>query len=172
MGKLTLAMAVLTLVAGLPSCSHRKTQTEQLTDILSDHLTRIGPGVTLDSVHILWRVPVTERLGSIINDTVYMREYNRIRAQMAGARLRNDKDSMEFYSDEIAIMKREIDSISKAIGQGDTTHSYGSLMSIDYFLRKAGGTASDSTLVYIDSAGVLRFTDYMDSSLARTTRFK
>lgn len=161
---------LLALLSVLLSCSHKKTLTEQLTVAFSNHLSRIGPDATLDSVHILWSVPVTEKLGRVIDDTLYVREYNRIRTQLAGARQKNDRDSIAFYNYEIKVMEHEIDSISTAIGQGDTTRHYGSLICAAYSLEKQGHTANDSTLLYLDSAGVLRYTWYMDSSIARTTR--
>lgn len=164
---------ILSLSGVLSSCNRpTSTLTEQLTVAFSHHLSRIDPGVRLDSVHLLWSVPVTERLGRVIDDTVYVREYHRIRSQMAGALQRNDRDSIAFYRYEIAVLEREIDSISKAIGQGDTTRRYGSLLSAAYYLEKEGHTLNDSTLLYIDTSGVLRYTGYMDSSIARTIRSK
>jgi len=163
---LSLAMLAGVLIA----CTPKKSLTTQLSAAFGNHLTRIDSTITLDSVKILWNVPVNERLTRIIDDTVYVREYNRIKAQLAGAAAKNDRDSMAFYRYEIRVMEHEIDSIAKAIGEGDTTRSHGSLVACAYYLKSNDKTIRDSTLLYIDSLGVLRYTAFMDSSIARTTR--
>ncbi|HVU94360.1 MAG TPA: hypothetical protein VHE34_04015 [Puia sp.] len=161
----------LAILAGaLIACTPKKPLTAQLTTAFTNHLARIDSTITLDSVRIIWNVPVNERLARIIDDTVYVREYNRVKAQLAGAAAKNDRDSMAFYRYEIRVMEHEIDSISKAIGKGDTTHSYGSLVACAYYLKNKDRAIKDSTLLYIDSAGVMRYTGFMDSSIARTTR--
>jgi hypothetical protein len=152
------------------ACSHRKTLTQQLKEAFSSHLTKIAPEAGVDSIRILWSTPVNERLSRVIDDTVYIREYNRIKGQLQSALQKNDRDSMAFYRYEIAVMEREIDSITKSIGEGDTTRNFGSLLSCAYFLRKDDRHFADSTLLYLDSAHVLRYTGYMDSSIARTLR--
>jgi len=163
---LSLAAAGCLLLA----CTAKKPLTTQLTEAFSNHLARIDSTITLDSVRILWNVPVNERLTRIIDDTVYVREYNRIKAQLAGAAAKNDRDSMAFYRYEIRVMEHEIDSIAKAIGEGDTTRSHGTLLAFAYYLKSNDREIKDSTLLYIDSTGVMRYTGFMDSSIARTTR--
>jgi len=159
------------MLAGvLIACTQKKPLTTQLTTAFGNHLARIDSTITLDSVKIIWSTPVNERLGRVIDDTVYVREYNRIKWQLAGAAAKNDRDSMAFYRYEIRVMEHEIDSIGKAIGQGDTTRSYGSLVACAYYLKRNEKAIKDSTLLYIDSAGALRYTGYMDSSIARTAR--
>lgn len=152
----------------LASCTTKMPLDEQLKTAFSNHLHRLAPTAALDSIHVLWSTPVNERLARIIDDTVYVREYNRIKWQLANARAKNDRDSLAFYRYEIRVMEREIDSISKAIPQGDTTHQYGDLIACSYFLRKDGRAFSDSTLIYLDSAHALRYTAFLDSSLARS----
>jgi len=87
-----------------------------------------------------------------------------------GAMMKNDKDSIAFYRYEINALERGIDSISKSIPHTDTLHRFGSLISCAFFLRKGDKTISDSTLIYLDSAHYLRYTDYMDSSISRSIR--
>jgi hypothetical protein len=84
--------------------------------------------------------------------------------------MKNDKDSIAFYRYEINALERGIDSISKSIPHTDTLHRFGSLISCAFFLRKGDKTISDSTLIYLDSAHYLRYTDYMDSSISRSIR--
>lgn len=165
MRKLLLASLLL-----LPACREKAALDVQLASAFGSHLKRLDPAASLDSIRILWQTPVNERLGVVINDTVYVREYNRINAQMASAQIKNDKDSIAFYRYEIRVLQQGIDSISKSIPQTDTTRRFGSLIACEYFLRKDGRTFTDSTLLYLDSASALRYTAYMDSSIARTLR--
>jgi predicted phosphohydrolase len=152
----------------LLSCSHRKTLTEQLTATFTAHLQRIDSLATLDSVQVRWKVPVTERLTRIIDDSVYMREYSRLRAQLTSALRKQDKDTIEFYQYEINYMEQEIDSISKSIEKGDTTRRFGVLIGCGYSIAKNGRSKYDSTLIFIDSASTIRFTEFMDSAIRRT----
>src|SRR5258706_14121673 len=107
----------------LLSCRH-KTLPEQLLVAFSNHLNKLDPNVTLDSVRIIWSTPVTEKLARTIDDTIYVREYNRIRMQLASALIKRDRDSIAFYRYEINVLERSIDSISRSIDQGDTVHRY------------------------------------------------
>jgi hypothetical protein len=157
---------LLLLLCG--ACQQKKTLSQQLTITFTNHLQTLDPTVSLDSIHILWNIPVTQKLSRVIDDTVYVREYSRIKSQLASAQAKQDKDSIEFYNYEIAVLERGIDSVSKAIEQGDTTHRYGSLIACQYFLRKNNRSFADSTLLFIDSTHTIRYTEYMDSSIART----
>ena len=167
MRKLFFSIFILLSVA---SCRHKQTLTEQLNVTFSKHLKQIDSAVALDSVHILWNISFTERLGRIIDDSIYLREYERIKTQLANAQQKNDKDSIEFYQYEISYMEKEIDSVSKSIEKGDTIHRYGYLVGCAYYLKKNNKAKMDSTILFIDSAAVIRYTEYMDSALSRTSR--
>ncbi|HLI92580.1 MAG TPA: hypothetical protein VKU83_03185 [Puia sp.] len=166
--RLSFIAAVTLLLAA--ACTHKRTLTEQLTSTLSSHLRRLDPVAVVDSVHILWTVPVNERFGRVVDDTVYIREYSRLKTELAGAQQRNEKDSIAFLHYEIAVMEKEIDSISKAVAKGDTTDRFGTLIGCAYYLRSADRTRPDSTMLFVDSTNTLRFTEFLDSSLARTIR--
>jgi hypothetical protein len=163
-----LFIAVITLVA--LSCRHRPTLTEQLTYVFSDHVSSIDSLATLDSIHILWNIPVTPRLTRIIDDSVYIREYTRIKAQLGSALQKQDRDSIEFYQYEIDVMQKEIDSISKGIDQEDTIRRYGHLIDCDFFIKKKGRSRHDETMVFVDTTSTLRFTEFMDSAIRRSIR--
>jgi hypothetical protein len=151
------------------SC-HQPTLNEQLTAAFQNHLGRLDPEATLDSVHIIWNVSANERLARIIDDSIYVREYHRIRRQLANAEAINDRDSIAFYHYEIGVLEHGIDSVSESINRGDTTRSHGTLLNCSYFLTKAKRRIMDSTMLFIDSANVLRYTNFMDSSIARAMR--
>jgi hypothetical protein len=163
---LTAIFALLLIV----SCAHRKSLSEQLNDSFSNHLKKLDSSATLDSVHIQWNANVTEKLSRIIDDSVYVREYNRIQAQLSEALPKNDKDSIAFYRYEINYMEKEIDSVTKSIPQGDTTRRYGYLIGCAYYISKNQKTRVDSTLIFIDSTSTMRYTEYMDSAIGRTVR--
>src|SRR5580698_5198722 len=101
------------------SCKQPKTLSEQLTASFGSHLGKIDSLAVLDSVHIQWTIPVTQRLGRIIDDSVYIREFMRLQGQLAKARQRNNRDSIDFLEYEINYMKQEIDSVTRSIAQGD-----------------------------------------------------
>jgi hypothetical protein len=163
---LTAIFALLVIV----SCAHRKSLSEQLNDSFANHLKILDSSATLDSVHILWNAKVTEKLSRIIDDSVYIREFTRIQGQLSGALPKNDKDSIEFYRYEINYMEKEIDSVTKSIAQGDTTHRYGYLIGCAYYITKNQKTKIDSTMVFIDSTSTMRYTEYMDSAIGRTVK--
>jgi hypothetical protein len=155
----------------LLSC-RQSTLKERLTVAIGNQITRLDPNAHLDSVRIIWSVQVNERLARVIDDTVYVREYNRIIIQLASAVAKNDRDSIAFYHYELNVLERGIDSVSQSISQGDTTHQLGTLLAFAYFLTKKNMTMMDSTMIYIDSAHIIRFTSLLDSTISRTIRSK
>ena len=162
---------LLCIVLILPvviACSHHRTLSDQLTDVFSNHVSSIDSSATLDSVHILWNIPVTPRLTRIFDDSLYVREYTRIKAQLVSALQKQDHDSIEFYEYEIDVMQKEIDSISKGIAREDTTRQYGHLIGCDFFIMKKGRSRRDQTIVFVDSTSTLRFTEFMDSAIRRS----
>ena len=152
------------------SCMRRKSLSEQLNDSFTNHLKKLDSSAILDSVHILWNVNVTERLSRIIDDSVYIREFTRIQGQLSGALPTNDKDSIAFYRYEINYMEKEIDSVTKSIPKGDTTHRFGYLIGCAYYITKNQKTKMDSTMVFVDSTSTMRYAEFMDSALGRTVR--
>jgi hypothetical protein len=82
MSRIRISAFALLMLCG---CHHRRTLPESLTIIFADHLQQIDTAAKLDSVHVRWNFPMTERLGRIIDDTIYVREYSRVKAQLAGA---------------------------------------------------------------------------------------
>lgn len=151
-------------------CHHPKNLPESLTTIFADHLRQIDSSMTLDSLQVLFKWPVTEKMGRIFDDSIYVREYSRIKGQLANALLAGNRDSIEFYQYEVHYMETEIDSIGRAISTGDTSHRYGTLVGCTYYLRRMQTSVMDTALVFIDTTSTVRYTDYLDSSLRRTAR--
>lgn len=109
-------------------------------------------------------------MGRIFDDSIYVREYSRVKSQLAGALSLGDKDSIEFYEYEIHYMEIEIDSIGHSIGLGDSTRRYGSLIGCSFYISKNNRLKMDSTIVFIDTTSTIRFTDFIDSALHRTVK--
>ena len=151
-------------------CYHPRTLPESLTSIFSDRLRRIDSTAMLDSLHVRWNIPVTQKMGRIYDDSIYVREYSRVKSQLAGALSLGDKDSIEFYEYEIHYMEMEIDSIGQSIGLGDSTRRYGSLIGCSFYISKNNRLKIDSTIVFIDTTSKIRFTDFIDSALRRTVK--
>jgi len=167
MSRITITLFALLLFC---ACHHHKTLPESLSVIFADHLQQIDSAATLDSVHVRWNFPVTEKLGRIIDDTIYVREYSRVKTQLAGALAAGDKDSIEIYEYEIHYMEKEIDSIAKGIVLSDTSHRFGSLVGCSYYIRKNKKILMDSTVLFIDTTSTVRLIDIMDSALRRTVK--
>jgi hypothetical protein len=151
-------------------CHHPKTLPESLAVIFADHLQQIDSAAKLDSVHVRWNFPVTAKLGRIIDDTIYVREYSRVKAQLAGALAARDKDSIEFYEYEIQYMEKEIDSIAHGISLSDSSRRFGSLVGCSFYISKNKKAQMDSTVVFIDTTSTVRLTDFLDSALRRTVK--
>jgi hypothetical protein len=151
-------------------CYHPRTLPESLTSIFSDRLRRIDSAARLDSLRVQWNIPVTQKMGRIFDDSIYVREYSRVKSQLAGALSLGDKDSIEFYEYEIHYMEMEIDSIGHSIGLGDSTHHYGSVVGCSFYISKNNKLKMDSTIVFIDTTSTIRFTDFIDSALRRTVK--
>jgi hypothetical protein len=167
MRKLPVTIFALLLII---SCKHKKNLSEQLSESFANHLRKIDSLVTLDSVHIIRFAPVNQRLGIIIDDSIYRREFMRIQARLLNAQQNNDKDSIEFYQYEINNLEKGIDSVTKSIDLGDTTHNNGYLINCFYYITKNGKQKIDSTLVFIDSTSTLRYTEFIDSSIIGTIK--
>jgi len=167
MKKFTPAFIVLLLFF---SCKHSKKLNEQLNESFANHLMKIDSSAKLDSVHILWNVVATERMGRIIDDSIYRREYMRITDQFERAKQNGNKDSIEFYQYEIDYMEKEIDSVNKSVAFGDTTRKYGYLIGLAYYITKDRKTKIDSMLVILDSTSTMRYTEFIDSSLKQALK--
>jgi hypothetical protein len=154
----------------LSGCHHPHTLPQALATIFSDHLRRIDSAATLDSVQVRWNFAVDEKHGRIFDDSIYVREYTRVKAQLAEALPIGNKDSIEFLEYEIHYMEQEIDSIGRSIPLGDTIRRYGSLVGASFYISKNNKFRMDSTIIFIDTTSTVRFTDFLDSALRRTVK--
>src|SRR5580693_6345931 len=148
MRKIFYPVIVLVLIV---SCKHRKNLQEQLNESFSNHLEKIDSSSTLDSVHILWNLTITDKVGRIINDSIYVREFTRVKGQLLSAERKRDVDSIEFLEYELNYMKKEIDSVTREIAGGDTSRRFGYLINCAYYITKNNKKKIDSAMVFIDT---------------------
>jgi hypothetical protein len=161
---------ITVLLLFLCGCHHPRTLPESLAAVFSDHLRRIDSAAALDSLLVRWNLPVTQKMGRIFDDSIYVREYSRVKAQLAAAFSMGDRDSIEFYEYEIHYMEQEIDSIGHSIGLSDSSHRYGTVVGCSFYLSRNQKKKMDSTIVFIDTTSTIRFTDFIDSALRRTVK--
>jgi hypothetical protein len=148
-------------------CKDPKNLQEQLTESFANHLRKVDSSAVLDSVHILWNAKVTQKMGRVIDDSIYRREFIRVQAQLSRAKVANTRDSIDFYQNEIDYMEHQMDAITKSIAEADSTHQFGNLIGTAFYLTLHQKTKMDSTIVYFDSSSTMRYTEFMDSAIRR-----
>jgi hypothetical protein len=149
-------------------CHQSSSFQEQLDRYLAEHIKKLDTLVVLDSIRITQNIAVNQKLGAIIDDSIYMREYTRLKAQLAVAAALRQPDSMAYYRDEIHYMDKELDSIGRSIGRADTSSNFGHLIDCRIFISKLGRLKTDSVLLFMDSSSTLRFPQLMDSFLKKS----
>jgi hypothetical protein len=151
----------------LLSCtsSHSKTISEQLQSNFLAHAAKIDSSLVLDSFKVARIDTLVERLGRIIDDTIYKREFYRVQTQLANAVMEQKKDSIEIYQDEINYMSPQIDSVTKSISKGDTTKIFGILASCTFRLKKNDKMYKDVVYYFLDRNMNIQNADRIDSTI-------
>lgn len=148
------------------SCSEKSpTLSDQLKTNLISHLKKIDSVAVLDSIHIVYNVPLNEKLTRIVDDSGYSREIRNVQAQLSAAKEKNDEKGIEIYQGEINYMNKVSDSVSQSILSADTTRELGRMISIIYVISKNQKTQLDSALFFIDSASNMLYPSLIDWSL-------
>ncbi len=148
------------------SCSEKSPSlSDQLKTNLISHLKKIDSVAVLDSIHIVYNVPLNEKLGRILDDSGYSIEIRNVQAQLSAAKEKNDEKGIEIYQGEINYMNKVSDSVSKSILSADTTRELGRMISIIYVISKNQKTQLDSALFFIDSASNMLYPSLIDWSL-------
>ena len=148
------------------SCREKSpTLSDQLKKNLISHLKKIDSVAVLDSIHIVYNVPLNEKLLKIIDDSGYSIQIRNVKAQLLAAKEKNDKKGIEIYQDELNYMDKVTDSVSQAILKADTTRELGRMISIAYTISKNQKTRLDSALFFIDSASNLIYPLLIDYSI-------
>jgi hypothetical protein len=146
--------------------SHSNTIPEQLQSNFSAHAAKIDSSLILDSFRLVRVDTLVEKLGRIIDDTIYKREFYRIQSQLQNAVKEQKKDSIAIYQDEINYMLPQIDSITKSIPKGDTTKIFGILASCNFWLKKNDKKNNGVVYYFLDRKMNILNADRIDSTIA------
>lgn len=160
-----LPIVLLVYVLFLSCMEKSPTLSDQLKTNLISHLKKIDSVAVLDSIHIVYNVPLNEKLTRIVDDSGYSREIRNVQAQLSAAKEKNDEKSIEIYQGEINYMNKVSDSVSQSILSADTTRELGRMISIIYVISKNQKTQLDSALFFIDSASNMLYPSLIDWSL-------
>jgi hypothetical protein len=118
--KKTFAIVMLAYFLFLACKTKTTSLPDQLKTTLASHLKKIDSLAVLDSLHILYNVPLTEKLGRIIEDSAYSIRIRGAQAKLLSAKENNDTKGIEKYQDELNYMNKVFDSVSNSISSGDT----------------------------------------------------
>ncbi|HEV3222768.1 MAG TPA: hypothetical protein VGZ90_07815 [Puia sp.] len=142
----------------------------QLENILLSHLKKTDSTIILDSFRVLRMDKMVEKLGRIIDDTIYKRELYRVQDQLANAIKFQKHDSIEFYQGEVNYMLPQIDSLTKSIAQADTTKKFGLLVSCWFQISKNNMKNSGLIFYFLDQQMTIRNSDMIDSTISLLSR--
>ncbi len=141
---------------------------DQLKANFSKHVIKIDPSIIIDSFQVLRMDTMVEKLGRIIDDTIYKRELYHVENQLANAKKEQLSDSIEFYNDEIKYMLIQIDSITKSIKSGDIKKAFGLIAICKYQIRMKNNRSKDFVFYFFDNNMNLVNADMIDSAIYRS----
>jgi hypothetical protein len=153
------------------SCTHSPVSLpEQLKANFSAHLKKADSTLILDSFKVIRLLTINDKLGTIIRDTFYYREFYRVQNQLANAVHEKKEDSARFYQEEVSYMKPQIDSLTSSISGQDSVNKQGIIAICQYRIRK--NTSSPQAFVFyaMDTKMNVMNSDDIDSSISRTYR--
>jgi hypothetical protein len=145
--------------------------TSQLKTNFSSHLIKVDSAVVIDSFSVIAVDTLVEKLGKIIDDTIYIRELHAVQAQLAHALMRPRKDSIEYFQNEVNYMSGQIDTLTMSIKTADTKNKFGILARCYFQISKKDKAKSDFVFYFIDSRSNILSTDIIDSSINRAYKY-
>ncbi|HEY4966393.1 MAG TPA: hypothetical protein VII28_08340 [Puia sp.] len=126
MKKIVLPVFIFTVL--ILSCkSKHKSLADRVKANFLSHVKKIDSTLVLDSFSIIKIDTINRKTERIIDDTLYMMEFNRVRTQLANAKKGSRADSIEFYQGEVNYMQTQFDSLKREIAAADTTKRLGML---------------------------------------------
>ncbi len=145
--------------------------TSQLKTNFSFRLAKVDSLAVIDSFRILGVDTLVEKLGKIIDDTIYIRQLHAVQAQLDHALTRSNKDSIEYFKGEIKYMSGQIDTLTSSIETADTKSKFGLMIRCVYQISKKDRYKTDSVVYFLDAKGNILSTDIIDSSVSRAYGF-
>ena len=95
---------------------------------------------------------LTEKIGQIVYDSMYMREATRLQTEFIAAK-QNQAADTSYRQDEINYMKKEMDSIENLIAKADTVKKYGVLAQYFYTISKNEKSRTSKVYYFISKNG-------------------
>ncbi len=143
---------------------------DQLREVFISRLKKSDSTVILDSFRIVRVDSLDQKHQRMIDDSIYMREFIRVRNQLTNSIAEKRTDSIEYYRDEVKYMESELDSMKKEISKADTTKKISLLALCKIQLSKNNRRQEMSLRYLIDLNMNIWNTSMIDSSIARTVR--
>jgi hypothetical protein len=142
----------------------------QLKKDASSRLLKIDSSAIIDSFKVMQVDTIGQRFGKIMDDTIYIRQLNSVREDLAHAKTRSRKDSIAYFQGEIDYMTGQIDSLTASIKTADTTYKWGIMAGCYYRVRKNTRQAHDSIYYFIQKSGEIVNSEMLDSFIVRSYR--
>jgi len=139
-----LVFVLFTLI--LACKSKHKNLSDRVKANFISHVNKIDSTLVLDSFSIIRVDTINRRMERVIDNYLYTREFNYVKAQLANAMKGNRADSIEFYKGEVNYMQTQFDSLNNEISKADTTKKLGLLATCKIQLAK--NKMSEEIIVY------------------------
>jgi hypothetical protein len=151
-----------------------KTKTNDLTDQLKtnllSHLKKIDSTVVLDSFKVLRIETITRRMERTIDDSIYMREFVRVKTQLNSAIKEAKGDSIGFYQQEVDYMLTQVDSLNREISKADTANKLGLVATCRIQLGKPNRNQEGIVYYFLDRSMNVLDSELIDSMLSSLSR--
>jgi hypothetical protein len=143
---------------------------DQLKENFLSHLRKIDSTVALDSFIVLRIDSIDQRHERAIDDSVYMREFRVVQAQLSNAVMAKKTDSIGFYEDEVDYMEKQADSLSKEISNADTIKILGLVARCKIQLSKHAKIEERTIRYFLDMNMKITNSEMIDPAIATIAR--
>lgn len=133
-------------------CKSKPSFTEQVRQDFTNRVLKIDSSIRIDSFLLIRMDSLTEKIGQIVYDSMYMREAARLDTEFIAAR-RNQAADTGYRREEINYMKKEMDSIENLIAKADTVKKYGVLAQYSYTVSKNEKSRTGKVYYFISNNG-------------------
>ena len=143
---------------------------DQLKENFLSHLNKIDSTVVLDSFRVLRIDTIDQRHERAMDDSVYLREFRRVRAQLSNAVVAKKTDSIGIYQDEVNYMQKQADSLSREISNADTAKKFGLVARCKIQLSKHAKIQERTIRYFLDLNMKVSNSEMIDSVIATMSR--
>ncbi len=143
---------------------------DQLRGIFISRLKKSDSTVILDSFRIIRVDSIDQKHQRIIDDSIYLREFARVKGQLINSTIEKKTDSIGFYQDEVNYMGTQLDSMNREISKSDSIRKIGLLAFCKIKLSKNNRSQNLMLRYLLDLNMNIWNTSMIDSSISRTVR--